>query len=130
MDELRSSGKPLSFRSGKYGRPIANRGAPGVDAVTLEAFEKDPQKNLYSRRIRRTSGCGSVVVDPTRAVAGPQLEMMRGDLGTEVIKCAESAWWRGHTWMGSAVRRTRNVSPRTPVREQARHRRLAQTCAL
>ena len=57
-----------------------------MDAVTLEAFEKDPQKNLYSRRIRRTSGCGSVVVDPTRAVVAPQLEMMRGDLGTEVIK--------------------------------------------
>jgi hypothetical protein len=79
-----------------------------VDAVTLEAFEKDPQKNLYSRRIRQTSGRGSVVVDPTHAVVAPQLEMTRGDLGTEVIKRAESAWWRGHV---DGVRRSSNQKP-------------------
>jgi hypothetical protein len=98
MDELKSSGKPFVISKWKYGKPIANRGAPGVDAVILEAFEKDPQKNLYSRRIRRTSGRGSVVVDPTpccgRAAAGNDAWRPR-HRGDQTCRIRMVAWTRG-----------------------------------
>jgi hypothetical protein len=44
-------------------------------------------------------------------VVAPQLEMTRGDLGTEVIKRAESAWWRGHV---DGVRHSSNQKRESP----------------
>jgi hypothetical protein len=45
MDELKPSGKPFEITKWEvweaYRQVKANRGAPGVDGVTLEEFDKD-----------------------------------------------------------------------------------------
>ena len=51
MDELKPSGKPFEITKWEvweaYRQVKANRGAPGVDGVTLGEFEKDLKGNLY-----------------------------------------------------------------------------------
>ena len=51
MDELKPSGKPFAITKWEvweaYRQVKANRGAPGVDGVTLEEFDKDLKNNLY-----------------------------------------------------------------------------------
>ena len=51
MDELKPSGKPFEITKWEvweaYRQVKANRGAPGVDGVTLEEFDKDLKNNLY-----------------------------------------------------------------------------------
>ena len=51
MSELKSPGKPFVISKWAvkeaYRQVKANRGAPGVDGVTIEAFEADLQDNLY-----------------------------------------------------------------------------------
>ena len=51
MDELKPSGKPFAITKWEvweaYRQVKANRGAPGVDGVTLGEFEKDLKGNLY-----------------------------------------------------------------------------------
>ena len=60
------------LRSGKYGRAHrqvkANRGAPGVDGVTLEEFDKNLKNNLY--KISDVSG--SYFPPPVMAVEIPK----------------------------------------------------------
>jgi RNA-directed DNA polymerase len=51
MGELKSSGKPFEISKWAvqeaWEKVKANKGAPGVDEVTIEAFEADLQNNLY-----------------------------------------------------------------------------------
>lgn len=53
-----------------YQRVAANKGAPGVDGIALEAFEKDLKNNLY--RIWNRMSSGSYFPPPVRAVPIPK----------------------------------------------------------
>ena len=53
-----------------YERVKANKGAPGVDGVSLEAFETDLRGNLYKIWNRMSSG--SYFPPPVRAVPIPK----------------------------------------------------------
>lgn len=70
MDELRSPGKPFEISKRAvweaYQKVRANKGAPGVDAVSLEEFENDLKGNLYKVWNRMSSG--SYFPPPVRAV--------------------------------------------------------------
>jgi group II intron reverse transcriptase/maturase len=70
VDELKSPGKPFEISKRAvweaYQRVKANKGAPGVDAVSLEEFEKDLKGNLYKIWNRMSSG--SYFPPPVRAV--------------------------------------------------------------
>ena len=60
MDALKPSGKPFEITKWEvweaYRQVKANRGAPGVDGVTLEEFDKDLKNNLYKIWNRMSSG--------------------------------------------------------------------------
>ena len=51
VDELRSPGKPFDISKRAvweaYQKVKANKGAPGVDEVSIEDFEKDLKNNLF-----------------------------------------------------------------------------------
>ena len=70
MDEQRPSGKPFDISKEEVWRAWlkvrANKGAPGVDEVTLEAFELDLKGNLYKVWNRMSSG--SYFPPPVKAV--------------------------------------------------------------
>ncbi|REH17398.1 group II intron reverse transcriptase/maturase, partial [Kutzneria buriramensis] len=74
MDKLKPSGKP--FASSKwevweaYRQVRANQGAPGVDGVALDEFEKDLKGNLYKVWNRMSSG--SYFPPPVMAVEIPK----------------------------------------------------------
>jgi RNA-directed DNA polymerase len=74
MGELKSSGKP--FEVSKWAvqeaweKVRANKGAPGVDEVTIEEFEADLQNNLYKVWNRMASG--SYFPPAVRAVQIPK----------------------------------------------------------
>jgi RNA-directed DNA polymerase len=53
-----------------YERVKANKGAPGVDGVTIEEFETDLRGNLYKVWNRMSSGC--YFPPPVRAVPIPK----------------------------------------------------------
>ena len=70
MDELKSSGKPFDISKRAvweaYKKVKANKGAPGVDGVSIEKFEKDLKGNLYKIWNRMSSG--SYFPPPVQAV--------------------------------------------------------------
>ena len=74
MDELKAPGKPfvISKRAvwEAYEKVKANKGAPGVDAVSLTEFEKDLKNNLYKIWNRMSSG--TYFPPPVRAVEIPK----------------------------------------------------------
>ncbi|MEV3965236.1 group II intron reverse transcriptase/maturase [Nocardia sp. NPDC050193] len=74
MDELKPSGKPFEISKWEvweaYRQVKANRGAPGVDGVTLEEFETDLKGNLYKIWNRMSSG--SYFPPPVMAVEIPK----------------------------------------------------------
>ena len=51
MDELKSPGKPFDIPKRAvweaYQKVKANKGAPGIDEVSIEEFEKDLKNNLF-----------------------------------------------------------------------------------
>ncbi|MGI5142928.1 hypothetical protein [Streptomyces sp. CA-106110] len=51
MNELKASGKPFDISKQSvweaYVKVRSNKGAAGVDAVSMEEFEKDLKNNLY-----------------------------------------------------------------------------------
>ncbi|HEY2442918.1 MAG TPA: group II intron reverse transcriptase/maturase [Streptosporangiaceae bacterium] len=74
MDELKLSGKPFDISKTEvmeaYRKVKANKGAPGVDEVTLGEFETDLKNNLYKIWNRMSSG--SYFPPPVRAVEIPK----------------------------------------------------------
>jgi RNA-directed DNA polymerase len=74
MDKLKSAGKPFEISKREvweaYRRVKANRGAPGVDEVTLGEFETDLKNNLY--RIWNRMSSGSYFPPPVKAVEIPK----------------------------------------------------------
>ena len=74
MSELKSSGKPFAISKWEvweaYEQVKANKGAPGVDAVTLGEFETDLKRNLYKIWNRMSSG--SYLPPPVKAVRIPK----------------------------------------------------------
>jgi group II intron reverse transcriptase/maturase len=70
VDELKLPGKPFEISKRAvweaWKRVKANRGAPGVDGVSVEAFEEDLQGNLYKIWNRLSSG--TYFPPPVRAV--------------------------------------------------------------
>jgi RNA-directed DNA polymerase len=74
MDELKSSGKPFEISKWEvweaYRQVKANKGAPGVDKVTIEEFETDLKNNLY--RIWNRMSSGSYFPPPVKAVEIPK----------------------------------------------------------
>src|SRR4029453_18440781 len=74
MGELKLSGKPFEISKMEvweaYRQVKANKGAAGVDGVTLEEFEADLKNNLY--RIWNRMSSGSYFPPPVRAVEIPK----------------------------------------------------------
>jgi RNA-directed DNA polymerase len=74
MDALKPSGKPFEITKWEvweaYRQVKANQGAPGVDGVTIEAFDKDLKNNLYKIWNRMSSGF--YFPPPVRAVEIPK----------------------------------------------------------
>lgn len=74
MSELKSSGKPFEISKWAvqeaWEKVKANKGAPGVDEVTIEAFEADLRNNLYKVWNRMASG--SYFPPAVRAVEIPK----------------------------------------------------------
>ena len=111
MDELKSKGK--SFEISKlevleaYKQVKANKGAPGVDEVTLEEFDKDYRNNLYKIWNRMSSG--SYFPPPVQAVEIPKphgggTRMLGVRLSqTELPKPWSRCTWRRKTWDVSRI---------------------------
>ena len=77
-----------------YERVTANKGAPGVDGVSLEAFETDLRGNLY--RIWNRMSSGSYFPPPVRAVPIPKPDGGIRVLGVPTRpRCRRS---RSHKW--------------------------------
>jgi RNA-directed DNA polymerase len=74
MGELKSPGKPFDISKWEvqdaWEKVRANKGAPGVDEVTLAEFEKDLKNNLYKIWNRMSSG--SYFPPPVMAVEIPK----------------------------------------------------------
>jgi group II intron reverse transcriptase/maturase len=74
VGELKSLGKSFAISKRAvweaYEKVKANKGAPGVDAVSLEGFEQDLKSNLYKVWNRMSSG--SYFPPPVRAVEIPK----------------------------------------------------------
>ncbi|ROO59040.1 group II intron reverse transcriptase/maturase [Micromonospora sp. Llam0] len=74
MDELKALGKPFMISKRAvweaYEKVKANKGAPGVDAVSLADFEQDLKNNLYKIWNRMSSG--TYFPPPVRAVEIPR----------------------------------------------------------
>lgn len=74
MDELKSSGKSFVVSKQEvwaaYQKVKANKGAPGVDGVTLDEFDKDLGNNLYKIWNRMSSG--TYFPPPVKAVEIPK----------------------------------------------------------
>jgi len=74
VDGRKSQGKPFNISKQEvweaYRQVKANDGAPGVDGVSIEEFEKDLKNNLY--RIWNRMSSGSYFPPPVRAVEIPK----------------------------------------------------------
>ena len=74
MNELKAPGKPFEISKWAvwqaWEKVKANKGAPGVDGVTIEEFEKDLRGNLYKVWNRMSSG--TYFPPPVRAVEIPK----------------------------------------------------------
>ena len=74
MSELKSPDKPFEISKWEvkeaWEKVKANKGAPGVDGVSIEEFEADLQDNLYKIWNRMSSG--TYFPPPVRAVEIPK----------------------------------------------------------
>jgi RNA-directed DNA polymerase len=73
VDELKSPGKPFGISKRAvweaYQRVKANKGAPGVDDVSIEEFERDLRGNLY-KIWNRSVSCEAAMDLPVRVRPG------------------------------------------------------------
>lgn len=87
MDELKASGKPFGISKWQvmeaWEKVRANKGAPGVDAVSIAEFEKDLQGNLYKIWNRMSSGC--YFPPPVRLVEIPKAQGGVRSLGVPTV---------------------------------------------
>jgi RNA-directed DNA polymerase len=74
VDELKSEGKPFDISKREVWQAFLevkkNKGAPGVDRVSIEEFEADLKNNLYKIWNRMSSG--TYFPPPVRAVEIPK----------------------------------------------------------
>ncbi len=74
MGSSRSTEKPFTISKGlvweAYQKVKANKGAPGVDGQSVDAFEKDLKNNLY--RVWNRMSSGSYFPPPVKAVEIPK----------------------------------------------------------
>src|SRR5262249_56563777 len=74
MDKLKAPGKPFGISKPAvweaWEKVKANKGAPGVDAVSIAEFESDLKNNLYKIWNRLSSG--TYFPPPVRAVEIPK----------------------------------------------------------
>src|SRR4029077_12979115 len=74
VDELKAPGKPFDISKRAvweaWEKVKANKGAPGVDGVSIAEFEKDLKNNLFKVWNRMSSG--SYFPPPVRAVEIPK----------------------------------------------------------
>jgi RNA-directed DNA polymerase len=74
VDELKSSGKPFEISKRAvweaFEKVRVNKGAPGVDRMSIDDFEKDLKNNLYKIWNRMSSG--TYFPPPVRAVEIPK----------------------------------------------------------
>jgi hypothetical protein len=96
MNELKSQGKSFEISKREVWEAFRevkrNKGAPGVDGVTIAAFETDLKNNLYKIWNRMSSG--SYFPPPVRAVEIPKPIGWR------------RPWWLGiwgSAWTGSST---------------------------
>lgn len=84
MDQLKASGKPFDISKREvwdaWIKVKGNQGAPGVDGVSIEEFEKDLRGNLYKIWNRMSSG--TYFPPPVMAVEIPK---QHGVSGTRVL---------------------------------------------
>ncbi|MFG2348686.1 group II intron reverse transcriptase/maturase [Streptomyces phaeochromogenes] len=84
MDQLKASGKPFDISKQEvwdaWIKVKGNQGAPGVDGVSIEEFEKDLRGNLYKIWNRMSSG--TYFPPPVMAVEIPK---QHGAPGTRVL---------------------------------------------
>jgi group II intron reverse transcriptase/maturase len=84
MDQLKASGKPFDISKQEvldaWIKVKGNQGAPGVDGLSVEEFEKDLRGNLY--RIWNRMSSGTYFPPPVMAVEIPKAH---GAAGTRVL---------------------------------------------
>jgi RNA-directed DNA polymerase len=84
MDELKASGKPFRILKAEvwdaWIKVKGNQGAPGVDGVSIEEFEKDLKNNLY--RVWNRMSSGTYFPPPVKAVEIPKAH---GAAGTRIL---------------------------------------------
>lgn len=83
MSKAKSFDIPPKMVGEAYKRVKANHGAAGVDEVSIEAFEKDLEKNLYKIWNRMSSGC--YYPPPVRQVEIPKDEKSTRKLGIPTV---------------------------------------------
>ena len=114
MDKLKPSGKSFDISKWEvweaYRQVKANQGAPGVDGVTLEEFEKDLKNNLYKIWNRLSSG--SYFPPPVLAVEIPNPMAV----GREPLACRRlRTEWPKRWWPAGWRRRSNRSFTPTPT---------------
>jgi hypothetical protein len=114
VDELKAPGKPFEISKWAvwqaWEKVKANKGAPGVDGVSVEEFEKDLKGNLYKIWNRMSSG--TYFPPPVRAVEIPKAHGM----GIRVLGVPSVADGSRRRWWPWSWRRGSNRSSiRTPT---------------
>jgi RNA-directed DNA polymerase len=107
VGELKPSGKSFDISKQEvweaYQKVRANKGAPGVDEVSLAEFEKDLKGNLYKVWNRMSSG--SYFPPPVKACPAPlRVSTEMGLALLTVSSRSDSAglrcggWWTASPW--------------------------------
>ena len=114
MDELKSSGKPFEISKQEvwdaWIKVKGNKGAPGVDGQSIEAFETDLKNNLYKIWNRMSSG--TYFPPPVMAVEIPKpMAAGPGFSGCPLSRTGSRRPWRRPGWRP----RWNRSSTRTPT---------------